>query len=298
MAVRNIWAKSGRTAGDDDRGTGRIRRLFGVLLDDPDTSELEILGNVLLPQPFHPFPLNFALKVVRREWQQDPAQPWSGVVVIEYASEYRKPDEAEPNPLLRAPTIEWTSEVIQEAITVDRNGNPIVTATKETYDPPPTRPVRLLVLNYTHNMQTGAVDAGSHYATYLDHVNETQWYGFKPETSYIADIRWEILSEAGVDYVRESLTIKIDQRTNTAVSEQGDPIDTVGIGWWLRPLHRGYYQISGGSRLLILDNAGRPTPTPLPLALDGSLLAVGGTPIIREHPIHELAEFNDLGLIF
>lgn len=293
MAVVSVTNRPGRTAGDDDKGKLDLTRLFTVVLDSATTTEAEILLHPTIPQPFHPLTLGSRARVIRRRWQQDPREPHHGVVVVEYSSEYGKQADADPNPLLRPPVIRWSSEIIQEAVTTDRDGAAIITPSKETYDPPPTRPVRIIVLDYRRNIQ---IAPGDDYIarseTYLDHVNETTWYSFLPETAYLADLEHEESQESGVDFIIESLRIKIDRRLNDA--------GTKGIGWNLRPLIQGFWYIGGTAaaptRLQVLDTAGRPTPNPVLLDAAGAQLALGSTPVFANHPIPELAEFNNLGL--
>lgn len=298
MAVIDIWPEGGGTAEDDDKGGVHLVRLFGVRLDNPATAEIDILNDIRLPQPFHPHPLSLASLVVRRTWQQNPQDPWFGKVVVRYSTEYRKPDEAEPNPLLRAPKIRWTTEVVQRAVTTDKDGAAIITASKETYDPPPTQPVRILVLNFQRNYQIGPTDANQHFSAYLDCTNETAWYGFLPDVAYMAEMEWEPSEEAGIQFIIESLVIKMDTKTlNDGISPDTDAPGKRGVGWNLRPLHRGFWKIvAGPARELILDASGRQPPEPSLLDASGGLLAIGGTPVFRNHRIFDRAEFNDLGL--
>lgn len=298
MAVAEVWNEGGRVGTDSDEGVANFTRLFGVRLDDPDTPEPDIMADIRFPQPFHPFPLNLNALVIKRGWHQNPQEPWYGMVTVEYSTRYRKPDEAEPNPLMRAPKIRWTTEVVQRAVTVDQDGNTIITASKETYDPPPSQPVRILVLNFQRNYQPGPTDANSHFSAYIDHTNETAWYGFLPDVAYMAEMEWEPTEEAGIGFIIETLIVKMDTLTlNDGTGADTEPAGTRGVGWNLRPLHRGFWEIvAGPARRLILDPSGRQPPEPSLLDASGAALAIGGTPVIRNHRIFPRAEFNDLAL--
>lgn len=295
MAVTRVWRKSGGTCTINEKGVRRYRVPWGIQLNNPLTDELTIRAAVGLPQIYHPHSVDLgALCTTVDLRQQDTG--WYYDADIEYRSDAMDPLQFPENPLNRPPEIEWSTEMKTVAATKDRDGNPIITASKETFDPPPEDEQIVLVLSYSRNLLLPSI---TDRFDWVRTVNETAWYGYEPETATVADLKIRAAHENNVSYLVESWVIKIDRTLNDVAITYGPTTyaaGTLGVGWNLRPLHRGFYQITGGARVLITDTAGRAGQTESLLAADGSALPIGGTPVFLNFPMRDTADFNTLGI--
>lgn len=279
--------RGGRRGQHNDQNQRTYDREFQVQFTTPFATEAEALAAPNVPRLYHPHPADLGALVINVAAQQDRTEPSIWNVLVHYSTlQARRPDQVQiDNPLLEPPSIRWGTEVVKVAAVTDRDGNPIITASKETFDPPPEDERRRLVLYYGRNRQD--FGAPEFVERWIDRVNETAWYGFLAQWAKVEDLTVEERFEKNVLFWREDWVIKIDKTTDK---------DSNPIGWAHYLLHQGYYEITGGQRKLITDGSGRALQKPSLLDADGAALPVGGTPTFRTYHRYQTADFNELGI--
>lgn len=197
------------------------------------------------------------------------------------------PEQTEQeNPLLRPPVIRWGGESVMEAVHKTRGGTPIMTTSRQLYDPPLERPRPRLSLHISVN----APKFNPLYIRqYQDHVNLTSWGGFEPNTAWCKSLsgtrKWEngiYYTEVAMDFLFEDLVVNNQQ-----------------LGWVREVLNAGYYQLVGGNLKPIIDKStGRPFSKPQMLKADGTwwdtFNPAADAPVYNYFNLMPTAEFNNL----
>ena len=114
---------------------------------------------------------------------------------------------------------------------------------------------------------------------YFQCLNNAAWYGFPAGTVKCADISFNATqTTSGTEY---NTTYKLQYRPR---------------GWAVSKANAGFYYNNSGTITRALNADGSPTNEPVLLALDGSKLASGATPIVKDFAIFPTADFSGLDL--
>jgi hypothetical protein len=161
-----------------------------------------------------------------------------------------RPDQADPNPLLRPAIIKWATQTVQQAMEVtfdplDFAADPdILTANSagDMYDPLPEIAARNLVLTVEKNQATydeqKALD-------YIDTMNDADWWGgkFHVWQARVDDINGSDVFEGGMIYWKVQYVIHIRPS---------------GYVWTLSLVDIGGRELVGGVMKEIISNRGNP----------------------------------------
>jgi hypothetical protein len=214
------------------------------------------------------------------------------------------------NPLDRLFRPELDFEESREPLYEDGNGNPIVNAAGQAFDPPIDTPVRdaVVILRWNTSTYLAALAKSA-----IGSVNTDVVFGAQPGELKITG--WQItpLEENSVKYYQN--IVKITERENRVVGGQ-----TIS-GWAKLVLNEGRYcnllagtniTFDGTAALVtpILDSAGEPVSDPVKLNGDGSILnskagatsndplfivSTDGKSVFRHVPPHKLRAFSSFG---
>jgi hypothetical protein len=160
-----------------------------------------IVVHPLIPQLYSVYvvPNGFDFGAVCRKVTpvQDPQSPYVWTVTAEYSTKAGDQSRYDPNPLLRPPTIRWSSQKFQKDATQDIQGNPIVTSAGEAYDPP--RPIddSRMILTVVRN--ESSYDPGL-AQLYTNATNFDVFFGALAGQCKCDSIQGELKFETGIYY--------------------------------------------------------------------------------------------------
>ena len=156
-----------------DTESGGVVRLFDVLFDEYDNPESRVLiarDHPSIPAIYDSHPYDGWLYVVNKT-----VRPKGGPLLFEVIVNYSSIED----PLAAEPEIEYYFATSNEPVDVDRDNNPLVNSSAESYDPPITKDFHDLVIRIKRNEP--AFDyAFAH--TMKGSVNADLFFGFDPGT--------------------------------------------------------------------------------------------------------------------
>lgn len=173
-------------------------------------------------------------------------------------------------------TFSTSSELEEVASAVDLNGNWNVNSIGDFYEDPIVYKTGILNLNYSRREYSNPL---STIFDYFQTVNDATWYSFPAGTVLCSDISYRA-TETTADTTYE-VDYKLQYRR---------------AGWNVEKANSGLYYLYNGSKVRALNADGSPTEEPVLLALDGSRLAPGASPVFQTFVVHPSADFYGLGL--
>lgn len=271
MAVTSVKELKGKFRAEiDDKFQRDVTRVFEVMVDDWDTSYLEIVkgddGNNSVPEHYEQMPGDF--KTTLRSKSAQPADEDQGLiwyVTCKFSSK-REPDdknEDDNNPLTRKPVIRYSFNRYQEAAEQDKDGRPILNTAGDVYNPPLQRDKSLLILDFTRNEKTfNPITA----LNYIDSTNSDIFLGVGPRFARCMDMSGDERKEEGITYyaVHYQFAFKVG-------------------GWERQVLNIGYRErvkVNGKftKKDIIDPKTGKRTEIPMPLKEDGSAFPYNADP--------------------
>lgn len=191
-------------------------------------------------------------------------------------------EDGNRDPFAARPTVRCRSEGEEVAATTDRDGEPILNAAGDPFDPPMGRIKRATVWEVSRlerEFDAATIDA------YEEKVNSAPWMGFPAESikclSITSGCAWD--DDAGgyawsVDYT-------FAYRRPVAVGA-----GTVS-GWAEVVLNAGLREkVSGARKQILVDNA--PVSSPVPLKSDGTAATPADDPVYLAFHLCETADFS------
>jgi hypothetical protein len=212
--------------------------------------------------------------------QIGPAQEVDGnpaviIVPVEFNDEFDFQEQDE-NPLIRPADINWGSVYYERAFEVDANGDAVLNSAGDPFDPPPTQPVVRLQCTIERNVATHNPTTAFAYINTVNNGNVTiAGVSVTAGQALMVDFSATSQREAGTVYARQRFVIEF------APSFVREILDA------------GYYQLTGGDKLPILDDNGDPFTEPQ--LLDGSG-EVTTTPTFLAFDAHTATNFGTLAL--
>jgi hypothetical protein len=211
------------------------------------------------------------------------------------------------NPLDQTPEESWTFNDVDEPIDKDKDNKPILTSSREPYDPPITEDysdgVYCLVKNLASVNPLFMND-------YKNSVNSDVWRGFPPRTCKLKVFNADKIKSAGFEYYRITYEVHI----------RYDAENPQATGWIRRIKDQGYRTIkrvvlstdsSGnpvyGSEpdltsegkyqyIVAKDTEGNLLSQPIELDGTGQELAADATPVFLEYNTKKERPFSNLGI--
>lgn len=253
--VTQMWSRDGGTISTNPKdftfvGIQRTRG-FQVLVDDPDTTQIEVENATGLPKLRDLYPGSTYARCVSLK----PTR--LGPIFWLVEASYEGDNEFE----LNRPIIKKGSVTSSEPIDRDWNGNAIVNVNNEPVDGL-SRDVSDTVITITRNFATISDDT---VLDYLEATNSDTWYGYTPGraklTSYQADQMFR----------NERDTTGYWKVTATIQCRRGYGDTTPAQAWYKRVRNEGLY-IKDGTRLVRAPDSNKaPTTKPVLLKPDGTL---------------------------
>jgi len=190
-------------------------------------------------------------------------------------------EQGEPvNPLDMPPEVHWGFEQIMQQVDTDLDGNPIVNAAGDPFDPLHEISYARPVLSVTRNEQTFPIALARAYAGGRGAVNSDGFRGWPPKTAKCRNISGDDQRAGDIAYCRVTYEIAFD-----------------ADGWQPKFLDVGFREKKNGEMQEILDENGQPVSQPVALNADGTATAAGGK-VRRTEPfkLHPELSFSALGL--
>ena len=164
------------------------------------------------------------------------------------------PLEMVENPLNMPVYPSKTSQIVERVADVDKDGNPIVNAVGDPYDPPLMTKHTIQIYRFTKNYATLPG-----YLSFEGYINNATWQGFDPFTVEFSSANYDELPSQylGHTYFKVDFEMAVDRKT------------------WLAKLpNYGYRQKIGGSGNPVpIIVGGQPATTPQFLSATGAYVA-------------------------
>jgi hypothetical protein len=179
------------------------------------------------------------------------------------------------NPLDEKPRVAWGWAQFQEAVTKDRDDNPILNTAFDPFDPPLARDQSRPVLGLVRNEATFDQDLAD---SLRDTVNDDVWWGAAAGKVKIGNISAARQNnpDAGGWYWEVSYEFQFNRD-----------------GWAAKPLNAGFRQLnSTGDKQEKIYRDGSEISSPALLDVDGHAIDPGGTPLFLEFDIYPESDFS------
>jgi hypothetical protein len=173
------------------------------------------------------------------------------------------------------PAISIEGQVFRQVIDLDINGNPLVNTAGDPYDPGIEIDQERAIIKIEQNLQTFPGFALA-YANYLN-LNPIWGLAAKTVKQAVPLITRDYHPACGRYY---KLAVNFDYDPN---------------GWQSKPLNQGFRQLVSGVQRQILDAAGLPISSPLPLDANGKVLTPPVNPsniIINAYDVYKTVDFS------
>ena len=195
---------------------------------------------------------------------------WRGVVEYDNSLDIRQSD---PNPLNRLPIDNWPFAQFQRPLVKDQNGNAIVTAAGELYDPAPEIDDSRPALVYTRNEASYPLQI----LIYQDTINSDPFLVFDPYTAKL-NITADKKYENGYQFYEVVYSFHFRYDT-----------------WRLQGLNQGqlFYRKSSSTIASQLPAGSKPVL----LAADGTILSTGQPPTFQTIKAYREVPFAPLNII-
>lgn len=195
------------------------------------------------------------------------------------------------DPFSAPPAVRAYGEAEEEALTVDRDGEPILNSAGEPFlDPVPTRPRNTLVIEVTRWERRFTYER---ILDFKDHVNATDWLGWPSGSLLVKDIQpsRQFLDDVGL--VAWEVTYRFAYRPDMVVDDGGEDV-VIFSGHAAKFLDAGLREKRGGTTQPILRGIA-PVTSPVCLKEDGTAAGPDDPPNYKYHHVYPEAEFADLG---
>lgn len=189
------------------------------------------------------------------------------------------------------PSLNWTSEDVEFAVTHDRDAKPILNKAGDPFDPPLTIPVTVPVAVVSRVEKSFNPDW---ILLYKNRVNHAPWLGWSSESVLIRDITGERTRDPDWG-VLWNVTYTFAFKPSVTVMT-GDGEKVVQPGWAERVLNAGLRQKVSGKLEAILSANGAPVSSPVPLDADGKALGASDDPVYLTFNTRLKADFGDLNM--
>lgn len=206
-------------------------------------------------------------------------------VTVPYSTRGGQDQAAQYNdPLAEPAEISWGDVASVEPIDQDADGNAILNAAHEPFDPPPAMDIKDTLLRIKRN--EAAFDPDTKL-TFDDTTNQHVFWGGKPGRARMAIPAADKVN-ASPSYWKVLYEITFRMRTPVGVTDEK--------AWYRRILNQGYRYLDGdGVSHPILED-GQPISQPKLLAADGSILASDADPVWLEFKKYPPTDWGLLGL--
>lgn len=278
----------------NDRGVRETTytKVYKVTVNDPDTSEDEIINDSDLPDLFDPYDTDFTARLRSKTPAYfNPESRLVYTVTCEWSTLTPPEEQAEDEDPLASPVQRSVSTMTQAIpATTDRDGNPIVNILNEAYDPSPEYVRFIDVVTFVRNEPNYTL---AHGRAYKGKVNSVAILSETAATVLCADISAENITNHDPPYWRVTYVFHIDPN-----------------GWQPKILEASWhvvYDSSDGPKLVrATDNNGEKTAMPIPISTTTgqALLVDPDDPENSEVPeyttwnIYDEVDFKALGLPF
>lgn len=291
LTVGELWAERDADWANE-KNERSYTRAFKVVCDSVDDGPMTVLQDSRIPLPYSVYTernglADIGTRLVRRNVKQDDDNPLVWIVECEYENSTTDVKDPPENPLLKAPTYEWSfsryKRIVEKADLLDVNGNvaladaAITNSARAPYDPPPEKDDSRPILTYSINQLQFFPSVAVEYA---DAVNEDPFLGVDPGKAKIVGIsgkqHWH--KEYG-SYWEVTITIEFREE-----------------GWDLKILDAGFFDTNGK---IFQDSKGEPYPKPQRLDGLGAMLPLA-TPadesIFFTYRVYKRKNFTALGI--
>lgn len=281
VLVKEFWV--GRSTSQNDQGDRDYARTWRVVTDSAHVSALAVRTAPGIPRRFDPYQARDGtadLQSLAKEIdaQQEQGNPFSWVVTVRYSTRITQPEYGDENPLNRPAELSGTGSRFARPVTIDTDGNAILTSSKENYDPPVEVEDKRIGFTYTR-FEAYTVDPLEVVRAYDARINSAQYKSFDPGWVR-CDVGYARVFEKALPYWKFTYAFEVKDG-----------------GWDARVLDQGYVKLVGGVKVNITDKYGKPIASPALLDGAGGELAVGAAPVFRTHKIYYRADFNELNLV-
>jgi len=192
-------------------------------------------------------------------------------------------------PFNAPPTLRWSSEDEEIAITHDRDGKPILNKAGDPFDPPLSVPFSTPIATVTRVEKS----FDSAWITYFKNsVNASTWLGWPTESVQVKDITADRVYDPDWGWLW-TVTYTFAFRPSIIADDLDETV--IQAGWSVQVLNAGLRElVSGSKRPIIFDGA--PTSSPVPLKLDGSKAAPDDDPVFLTFPVLRKTDFSLLNM--
>lgn len=224
--------------------------------------------------------------------------PYVWDVSATYSDEYNvDPDLYDLRPWERPVDIVWSTAEVEDAIEEDVDGEPIVNAAGDPFDPPYTRQRVRKVVTLTRNerfFQPSQLD-------YKETLNKEEFLGLPAKTCKMVDIRAQLRLEGRARFWQVTYTVHIDEKEKLVEDDEGELVSDDPpnyIGWKARLLNIGLNEVVGGVKRPIFLQ-GQRVQVPQLLDADGArqdIPNVAAQAIFLEFDVIPTKDWTPLGL--
>jgi hypothetical protein len=191
------------------------------------TTEDEVLGNEAIPAKRAAYTGLTYFRVVDRQARRLSPVLWQVDVTYRTLQGTGGAGGTE-SPLMASPTIEYDSEVSEDDVSEDVEGEPIIFVTGEEIDPPlrEERHTPLILIERPVLWVNPEI-----IADYRNKYNSDLWYGNPPGTCLMRKLKAKSVRESDFEYFMVSAAIAI---------KRGAPNTSDAKAWWRRVRAQGY----------------------------------------------------------
>lgn len=309
-SVEKMW--SGRSGADTLLNHRTYRVVYEIIVDDPTTSEVDIVNATGVPQVGSALAIDSGAYMVDFELAVSDDSPFIFYFTAKYDSKPELPEAFDPgaegaepgdidaNPLLRPavwsvsftkttePAVKWYA--INNLGVMDANLSLIRNSAKLPFDPPATIEVSRPILRATKNIAPTAATL-SFFMSLQDRVNDRVWRGLAKHVARIDGVTGAGKKENGINFVEVAIDIALKWDT-----------------WALQLLDCGYAELT--TRTVpgppvaqqktwtkIRDPFGQEASEPVPLNGAGRKLAPDADPVYLKGLPENLREANFAALL-
>jgi len=275
---------SGVEAGGSDKAL-TATRTFSVVTDAVSDVPLDVFGaedpvtGLSIPLVGDPHPTQYLLKAARPHIAT--VCPTFFNVKVNYSTRPNVSSTQEDDPLDEPAVYSWSDAASTEPVDEDADGNALVNAAGEPFDPPLTKDFEDPVLTITRNQASFDPDVKLDYG---NSVCAEVFWGAAIGRARMTSIKGD--EQAGSPAYWTCVYV-IQFRFLTATDTPASK------AWYWRVLNHGFRYIGSGSKTYaFLDTNGQPLSQPSLLAADGSPLAASADPVwlyFRKYPSKEWA---------
>jgi hypothetical protein len=238
-SVTPAWSRLGSSDSTDDGLRYKITRSTGLqVVHSYDATEEEILSSSLVTQLGARYESTFA--VCKKRSVSKVGQIFS-IVACDFEGE-TGPSGPNDNPLNKPVEYEWGQATSTEAIDVDANGRPIVTANGEQ------------IVGLTKEISDSVLTLKKNFAVftpwlqqaYLNSVNSDTFANWAPGTGKMKTLTAKQMRYNAFEYFEVNATVQFRVPYNT----------TAAKAWWGRTRHEGFYERPASSSVVSFSGGG------------------------------------------